>query len=73
MCAVLIGAFIAGKINTRIGQDTCHPKCPQRISVTKKFINIHRQFKHSSVHYGTYDIRAASYDGSNLNTFHITC
>ena len=36
MCAVLIGAFIAGKINTRIGQDTCHPKCPQRISVTKK-------------------------------------
>ena len=55
MCAVLIGAFMAGKTNMRIGQDTFDPRCPQKISVTRTIINMHRQFKRSSLHYGTYN------------------
>ena len=59
MCAMLIGAFKAGNTNTRREKDTFHPRCPHIISVTKTIINVERQFRHSSLHYGTYNKRAA--------------
>ena len=56
------GCFIAGNTNTRRGQDTFYPRCPHRIIVTKTITNIKSQFRRSSLHYGTYNKRAAISD-----------